>query len=225
MHPANPRSGPDLQDFSTFSFSNAATSAMPAYAACDPLDHHQHHQQAHHGVFDAYTQDSHEPCVPAPDAALYPQLTIDTSFMLESCWATTPASTTPLSSSPLSSVPGTPPTYPVMHDATVLDAGCHFLGGHAFDSDFLGLQPHPADSQQQAQQQQLSYPSYCDPAGVDVDVCAYGSAPQHDFSGVSVSVPVPAKGSDFAAFYGRQAVDPMGAGFAAPYMTLSTFAM
>ena len=198
MPSANARSGSDRQDFSTFSFDTPATPAMPPYAsACDPLDQQQ--QQPQHGVFEAYTQDSQESCMPAN---MYPppcHLTIDTSFMVDGCWST------PSSASPLSSVPGTPQIFPVMQ-ANVLDS-CFLTDPEQYIS-----QQHIVDTH--------LYEPYCG----DVDLSAYAGAPaQQEFGGVAV----PPKGGDFSAFYGRQTLDPVDAGYAhPPYMaSLPSFAL
>ncbi|OJT07512.1 hypothetical protein TRAPUB_1608 [Trametes pubescens] len=156
---------PVQDEFNTFSFDNAATSAMPPYQACDPLD-----QQ---GVYQVYQQDSQESCLPESQVYNPTCLTIDTSFM--DSWTT--------ASSPLSSMPGTPQTYPVMHgpsDAmSVMD---NYLPHQLHES----YDPSPEFL---PQQQQLytpaGLPAYCAPAGgVEMSFGAQGfAAPaKHDFA-------------------------------------------
>ena len=157
-------------------------------------------------MFEAYTQASQESCVPAPDMYGSPcHLTIDTtSFAVD--WSTTPSS-----ASPLSSIPGTPQTYPTVHEGAILDSNC-FLGD-VFSPSAEFLPQH-----QPGVETQIFQHSYCDPASVDVgSLCgAYGSPAQQEFTG-------PAKGDDFSAYYGRSTLDPVDAGFAPPpYMTLQT---
>ncbi|EIW54790.1 uncharacterized protein TRAVEDRAFT_50926 [Trametes versicolor FP-101664 SS1] len=183
-----PPTNPSFDEFNTFSFDNTATPAMPPYQACDPLD-----QQG----YQVYQQDSQESCVPG----YAPALQIDTSFM--DSW------TTP--SSPLSSMPGTPPTYSVMHglsDPMSVMENYHLpqlQEGYDQSPEFL------------PQQQQLytpaGLPAYCAPAGVEMLFGAEGFA-------------APAK-HDFASYYGRPAVDPVdAAAFPPAYMaSVPTYAM
>ncbi len=148
-----------LQDFSTFSFDNSATSAM-AYQACDPLD-----QQ---GVFDAYSQDSQESCVSGPEMF---NLTIDTSFMDNCNWTA--------SSSPLSSIPGTPQMYSSVHTpcdpSSILDSYLSNNGGYDPSAEFLPQHHH---HQHETQLYPSGVPAFCAPTGIDI---GYGT---QDFGGV-----------------------------------------
>ena len=212
------------QDFSTFSFDTSATPALPPYApACDPL--------APHDVFHAYTQESTNPCVPAPAHDMYAaphSLSIDTSsFILD--WTTPPAS-----ASPLSSVPGTPQTYPV--SAAVLDGACYLDDVLDPAADYLA--PHPYQHHQQhphhhhhQHQQQDTHLYQQHAAAYGVGLTMYGTAPaqqqhrQPDYGAAAQ------KGSDFSAYFApHRALDPVDAGFASqpppPYMSpLSAFAI
>ncbi|RPD60235.1 hypothetical protein L227DRAFT_502151 [Lentinus tigrinus ALCF2SS1-6] len=186
LPPANPSF-----DFSTFSFDSSANPAM-TYQACDPLD-----QQ---GVFEAYSQDSQDSCVSAPEMF---NLTIDTSFMDNCNWTT--------SSSPLSSMPGTPQTYSSVHtpcDPTSILDNYLSSDGHGYDPSAEFLPQHGA------QLYPSGVPAFCAPTGIDM---AYGT---QDFGGV------PPKG-DFASFYGRPALDPVdAAAFAPTYLSSApTFAI
>ncbi|KAH9916943.1 uncharacterized protein BXZ73DRAFT_53509 [Epithele typhae] len=158
-------------EFSTFSWDTSAAPTMPSYSACDPLDRAS-------PVFETYTPDAHAQQQQSPDACV-PQfdcqhLSIDTSFM--DCWTT--------SSSPLSSVPGTPQTYPALHDAHAPGLG-DFLGDVFDPSADGGFLPQHADAA-------ALYGSYCAPDFV----AAYGSAAQ-TFGAI------PPKG-DFSSFYADQ---------------------
>ncbi|KAI0628630.1 hypothetical protein C8Q77DRAFT_1220797 [Trametes polyzona] len=191
---------PSFDDFNTFSWNNTATSAMPQYQPCDPLDQQQ-------GMFEAYTQDSHsqESCMPVTEVYNPNCLTIDTSFM--HTWTT--------SSSPLSSMPGTPQTY------STLGGPCDPMS--AMDNYLPplhdGYNPAPEFLPQQHQTQLYAtaagLPAYCAPTAVDMSYGAQGFTAE------------PAK-NDFAAYYARPDAEPMdAAAFAPAYLptAIPTYAM